>query len=661
MFNYKVVRDFSNTWGVKLKNIGNIKILFVEDKLDDVDTALKEIKKVSPSVEYSVISDINKLQYHVKQFEPDIIIMDYSVSISIEKNILLDLIDELKSNFLHLPIIFLSNENSEQVAVDCMNLGAYDYVVKSRIKRLPFVVSEAINKGKLLHERENMYKSMFKKSKLPMLLLDLNSDLKILDFNEAAQKFYGYSDEEFYSMTIFNLNILPREEVIKYADKAKQESQSYFNFQHKIKSGEIKFVNVYSGPVCFSGKTCLLSTIIDVSEQKKLEMKNKKLEEQLEFLNRIESIGRLAAGIAHDFNNMLTPIMAFSDVGDSITDDIVVQGYFRQIKNTAEKASKLTRQLLSLARKQALYLENIKFDDFMNESFTMLKRLTTEDLDFVLELEDDLPYVKMDSGQFIQVLINLVVNAIYALKNVKDKKLHITVYTKLFQDDDLTEYADLKKGKYVVVNVSDNGCGIDRENLKKIFDPFFTTKNSDGGNGLGLSISLGIVQQHNGAIHVYSELGVGTTFKVYLPCDGDSDESILPEKHKEKFKGCDYNIMLVEDNEFVLESIRIGLSKYGCRIFISTDPEEALKKFLSGEFKCDLLITDVVMPKYNGGELYKMMKKVKDDLKVVFISGYASTMVEDILAIDKGVSFMQKPFSISELVSLINSLMREQK
>lgn len=644
----------------------NIKILFVNDNLKDIKIALKEIKKLLPYIEELVIPEVDSLQNCFQEFNPDIIIMDYKPSM--DKNLLIGILEKLKLNCPNLPIIFLANESSEKVAVDCMTLGAYDYVLKNRIKRLPFVVAEAISKSKLISERslmlekvaegENIYKSIFKKSKLPMLLLDPDDDLRILDFNESAQKFYGYSDEEFYNMTIFNLNILPKEEVIKCANKAKQESQSFFNFQHKIKTGEVKFVNVYSGPVNFRGKTCLLSTIIDMSEQKKLEIKNKKLEEQLEFLNRVESLGRLSAGIAHDFNNMLTPIIAFSDIGESITDDIAVQGYFRQIKNIAEKASRLTRQLLALSKKQPLKLEKVKFDDFMNESFIMLKRLTTEDVDFGLELEDDLPYVKIDSGQFIQVLINLVVNAHYALKDVKDKKLHIKVYTRSIQDDELNEYADLKRGKYVLINVSDNGCGIDKENLKKIFEPFFTTKSAEGGSGLGLSISLGIVQQHNGTIHVYSEVGVGTTFKVYLPCDEIEDRDMLSDKPVEKFKVCDYDVILVEDNELVVESIKIGLSKYGCRVFVFTNPEEALRKFSSGEISCDLLITDVIMPKYNGGELYNMMKNIKSDLKVVFISGYASTMITDILGIDKGVAFMQKPFSVSELVSLVNSLMR---
>ncbi|MCX8083312.1 MAG: response regulator [Calditerrivibrio sp.] len=643
-----------------------LKFLIVEDNEADIELMSRELKKIFDHYEYKVCCDKNSFVELFKKFEPDLVITDYQISSEINGK---DIIMLSKNLNPFVPVIIVSGSIGEELAVECLRLGAGDYVLKDRIKRLPFSVKDLIEKEKIRKENfelmENLkasnerYMTMFDNSRLPMLLIDPDDSLKILDVNKAAVNFYGYSKDEFKVLTIYDLVILPKEEVIDLAKIAKNDSQSFFDFQHRLKNGEMKYVNVYSGPIKFDDRVNLLSIVVDVTEKKRLEEKAKQLEERIHLMNRIESMGRLAGTIAHDFNNILTPIIAYSDVGCSITsEESELHNYFKQIKYAAEKGASLTRQILALGRKQVMMFKKIEIKKFIDENANLFRRLIREDIDFVLDVRDSQSIVNIDVGQITQVLVNLLVNAVDALKNAKEKKIVIEVDRFVVTEDIIDNYVDLSIGDYVRISVSDTGCGIPKEHMKNIFEPFFTTKLESGGSGLGLSICLGIIKQHKGDIKVYSEEGVGTTFKIFLPIVKTKVEDELSDNiGTNNTLRLNCNVLLVEDDLLVLEAVSKGLEKMGCRVLAVSDPAEAIDKVLNEGVNCDILVTDIIMPKYDGKQLYKLLSSIIKGLKVIFISGYSHAMLEDILDIEKGITFIQKPFDAKMLALKIKEVL----
>lgn len=641
-----------------------IKILIVEDNEADRELMIREIKKVITDFETCVCFNKENLEFLLGDFKPDIVLTDYQISSSLNG---MDVVKIVKSRDPFIPVIIISGSIGEEIAVECLRSGAGDYILKDRLKRLPYSILEQLEKEHIrreknalfesLKESNERYRTMFENSKLPMLLIDPDNDLKIIDVNNAAVNFYGYTREEFKKLSIFNINILPREKVLELAKKAQSQSQSFFDFQHMIKGGDIKYVNVYSGPVKFGEKVNLLSIIVDVTERKLLEEKNKRLEEHVNHLNRIESLGRLAGTIAHDFNNILTPIIAYTEMGLTITEKgSDVHEYFHQIKVAADKASSLTRQILALGRKQVLSFHKVEIKSFFSEIHNMLKRLIREDIEFCVNIPDEELVVNIDTGQITQVLVNLIVNSVDALKNREKKKISIDVDKFYITQKMAEKYIDLEPGKYIMIAVSDTGCGISPEDQKKIFEPFYTTKLDSGGSGLGLAISLGIVKQHKGDIRVYSEPGIGTTFKIYLPAVEGTIEKEQP-KILDDIGVLDCDLLFVEDDLMVAESIARGLKRYGCRVYALNDPSEAINKVLNEGYRCDILVTDLIMPKYDGKQLYMLLKDVIEDLKVIFISGYSQSILLDVLDTEKGVVFLQKPFDAKMLAKKIKEVL----
>lgn len=628
----------------------------------------REIKNVIFSYESCVCRDKDTLEHLLKEFQPDVVLSDYSIGSSFNG---LEVIKIVKNIDRFIPVIIISGSIGEEIAVDCLKSGAGDYILKDRLKKLPYSILELIEKEKIrkekdllferLKESNERYSSMFENSKIPMLLLDPDNDLKILEANDAAVRLYGYTKDEFKNLSVFDLNTLPKDEVTRLANKARNESQFFFDFQHCIKNGEHIFVNVYSGPVKFGEKVCLLSFIVNITEKKLLERKNKKLEEHINHLNRVESLGRLAATIAHDFNNILTPIISYSDMGvESTEEGSVANEYFRQIRNAADKAASLTRQILAVGRKQILAFKKVDIKNFFSEIHNMLHRLVREDIEFKINISDKSLIANIDTGQISQVLINMIVNAVDAVKNSEVKKIIIDVDNCSISKRMVEEkFIDLQPGEYILIEISDTGCGIPKEDLKKIFEPFYTTKLDSGGSGLGLAISFGIIKQHKGDLAVYSEVGKGTTFKIYIPAEQGKIDLEENEKKYDDIGKLDLDVMLVEDNKFVSDSISKGLQRFGCRVVTFNDPVEAINAVINEGYRCDLLVSDIIMPKYNGKEIYILLKEMIDDLKVIFISGYSEDVIKDTL--DKSdACFIQKPFDSYILAAKIKEIMNKK-
>ena len=389
-------------------------------------------------------------------------------------------------------------------------------------------------------------------------------------------------------------------------------------------------------------------TFMDITERKSLE-------NQFRQAQKMEAVGRLAGGIAHDFNNLLTATIGYCDLAlGRIGNQDPVRSDLDEIRRASERCSALTRQLLAFSREQILKPRVINLNGVVADLDKMLRHVIGEDIRLVSALAGELGSVKVDPGQIEQVIMNLVVNSRDAMPG--GGMLTITTANVFVDGSDGSRTRDVPPGSYVMLAVSDTGCGIDELTLTRIFDPFFTTKRK--GTGLGLSTVYGIVKQSGGFVSAHSERGVGTTFKIYFPRVGDgAAEDARPDaRPSENLRG-DETILLVEDEDLVRQMIRESLASYGYTVHEACRGSEAVDLCAGSRETIHLMLTDVVMPGMSGVELAKRLTPVQPGLKVLFMSGYATDFVlqEDIP--DPAVAFIQKPFTMDSLARKVRQVL----
>jgi CheY-like chemotaxis protein len=358
----------------------------------------------------------------------------------------------------------------------------------------------------------------------------------------------------------------------------------------------------------------------------------------------MEAVGRLAGGVAHDFNNLLTIISGYGGLLLEHPGTIEpLRGYVNEIKNASGRAASLTRQLLAFSRQQVLAPRVLGLNAVVANIENMLKRLIGEDIDLVTILGESLWPVKADPGQLEQVLLNLAVNARDAMPNGGV----LTIETANVEMDSTSaqSHIPLLPGPYVLLAFNDTGIGMDAETQARIFDPFFTTKEKGKGTGLGLATVYGIVKQSGGYIWVYSEVGKGTTFKIYLPRTEDEVDESGPGQSGFKAQQGTETLLLVEDEEAVRALVRNILKQKGYRVLEASRGDEALELAEQYWGPIDLLVTDVVMPQMSGRELARRLADLHPQIKVLYISGYADNAVWYQGGLNSGGAFLQKPFS----------------
>jgi len=386
--------------------------------------------------------------------------------------------------------------------------------------------------------------------------------------------------------------------------------------------------------------------------RKEVDLK-KQLQQQLYQSQKMEAIGQLAGGVAHDFNNLLTVILGYSDMllQDRNTPENL-RGFIKEILDSGNRASDLTRQLLAFSRKQVLKVKIMNINDVVNTMEKMLIRLIGEHIDLIFKLDNDTGYIKADPGQMEQVIMNLCVNARDAMPSggqitIKTSNENITKYT-------INESIKIPDGKYICIKVSDTGQGMDNDTLSHIFEPFYTTKEVGKGTGLGLSTIYGIIKQSNGFIEVSSELGKGSIFKILLPESNDDIISNTLTKVDSKELLGHENIIIIEDEMIVRNVLLAVLKDFGYQVISANNGDEGLELCKSMKTSIDLIITDIVMPKKNGLDFYKEISVFTPNIKILFISGYTDK-VNEIRNMD--VHFLQKPFHNIELLKKVREIL----
>jgi signal transduction histidine kinase/CheY-like chemotaxis protein/CHASE3 domain sensor protein len=382
----------------------------------------------------------------------------------------------------------------------------------------------------------------------------------------------------------------------------------------------------------------------------------KKMETQLNQAQKMESVGRLAGGVAHDFNNMLGVILGHTELALlKAEEDNDLISDLKEIQIAAKRSADITKQLLAFARKEIISPRKLDLNDTVESMLNMLRRLIGEDIDLVWQPSAHLWPVKMDPAQIDQILANLCVNARDAISGVG--KLTIETGKKTFDEEYCKEHAGFIPGDFVLLAVSDNGCGMDKEILDNLFEPFFTTKEVGKGTGLGLATIYGIVKQNNGFINVYSESGQGSTFKIYLPRLVDDEGTDTAVSEKKTSAGGTETILLVEDEPTILTMTRMMLERKGYSVLPAATPGEAIEMAKTHADTIHLLMTDVVMPEMNGRDLSGQITDLYPDIRLLFMSGYTANVIAHHGVLDDGVAFIQKPFSMADMTEKVRKVL----
>jgi PAS domain S-box-containing protein len=493
-----------------------------------------------------------------------------------------------------------------------------------------------------VRKSESMFRLLFSHTPLPMWVFDTET-LQFLQVNEATTKQYGYSEEEFRGMTV--RQVRPDGDAPSFeqnVEEWKQDGRHQGQWQHKKRDGKSFEVDVISHKLEYAGRSVRLVVAQDVSERVLLEG-------QLRQAQKMEAIGRLAGGVAHDFNNLLMVIKGHTELllnvlppSDHVTRKI------EQIDRSADRATALTRQLLAFSRMQVLQPRAMNLNSVVEEMGKLIPRLIGEDIELVVRMFADLGTIRADASQMEQIIMNLAVNSRDAMPNGG----RFTIETSNVELDNLYRAAHpiVQPGKYVLLAVSDTGTGMDAQTQAHIFEPFFTTKEQGKGTGLGLATVYGVVKQSGGFIWVYSELGKGTTFKIYLPRVDEPAASIpVVQMSSQVFRGTE-TVLLAEDEQDVREVAREFLESAGYEVLEASGAEIALEIAAAHEGAIDLLITDMVMPGISGQELARRMRNLREGIKVIYMSGYSEHAAGEAAKCDAAAVVLTKPFSRSVLL-----------
>jgi len=502
-----------------------------------------------------------------------------------------------------------------------------------------------------LKESEEKFRTLFDESKDVFYISTPQG--RFMDINPAGVELFGYaSREELLSIDIgrsLYLDQAERKRCIDYVNT--HEDTKDYPVRMKRKDGQPLSVLISSTPLRNSASETILfrGVIRDITGQKMLE-------EQLVQSQKMEAVGQLAGGIAHDFNNILTAIIGYGNILKLKMDGAdPLRGHVKQILASADRAADLTKSLLAFSRKQIIDPRPLRLDDVVARAEGLITRLIGEDISVRIASSCADAIVMADAGQLEQVLMNLATNA----RDVMPAGGSLIIETGVEDLDETfcARHPYVKPGAHAVLAVSDSGSGMDETTKNRIFEPFFTTKAAGRGTGLGLSIVYGIVKQHRGYIHVYSEAGIGTTFKIYLPLAAAMVERPGAAEASLPIEGGNETIMVAEDDRVVRELTSSVLRSFGYRVIEATDGQDAVEKFRAAQGSINLVITDMVMPKKNGREAVEQMQQTCPGVKALFMSGYTPEAIQHGMVLHGNQNFLTKPHAPERLLRTVRSIL----
>jgi len=501
-----------------------------------------------------------------------------------------------------------------------------------------------------LRKSELMFRLLFAHTPLPTWVFDVET-FQFLQVNEAAERLYGYTAEEFAKLSI--LDIQPEGDRASFSDHLRriEAGRHQEHRKHRKKDGKVFDVEIVAHSLDYAGRRVRLVVAQDLSERHLLE-------EQLRQAQKMEAVGRLAGGVAHDFNNLLMVIKGHTELLLGLlpaTEHVTRK--IEQIDRAADRATSLTRQLLAFSRMQVLQPKVMSLNSVVEDMGKLLPRLIGEDVELVIRTAPDLGAIRADASQMEQMIMNLAVNSRDAMPS--GGKLVIETSNVDLDQMYTAAHPVVRAGRYVLLAVSDNGTGMDEETQTHIFEPFFTTKEQGKGTGLGLATVYGVVKQSGGFIWVYSELGKGTSFKIYLPrVDQPAEKLGAPLTSLEAPRGTE-TVLLAEDEQDVREVAREFLESGGYAVLEARDGAEAIQIAARHEGSIDLLVTDMVMPRMTGQELAGRLQQNRAALRVIYMSGYSEHAAAEAAQGDSSMRLLTKPFSRTAILRMVRQALNE--
>jgi len=588
----------------------------------------------------------------------DLVLCDYKSG----NGMALRLLHEMHKNESSVPVVFLSEHVDEQTVAAAIAAGAFACVPGAHLSEANVVrtICYAIDmycKERQQQKAEEMLRKLWRAVEQSADLVVITDRSGVIEYvNPAFSTLTDYTAEEVIGKTL---------RLLKSPNQPAELYKKMWNtilggkifrgiVVNRKKNGENITVEKTITPLRDSDGqiTHFISTDRDITERRRLEV-------ELQQVQKMDAVGRLAGGVAHDFNNLLMVISAYAELMlETLEPDHRLRHNVEEIIKASGRAAELTRQLLAFGRKQRQALQILDLNMVVREMSRMLERLIGEDVALAFLPAPDLGRVKADTAQVEQILMNLVANA----RDAMPEGGTVTIETTNVRLDEayVEQHSMVPAGDYVLLAVTDSGEGIARQHLAHIFEPFYTTKEKGKGTGLGLATVYGIVKQSGGFVWVYSEPKMGTTFKIYLPrVQKEADKPPVPEAGTKALQGRE-TVLLVEDETAVRMSVNEFLRLSGYTVLEAGSGEEALRVARDYPAAIDLMVTDVVMPQMSGASLAEQLAKERPAMKVLFVSGYAETTVARHGAINVTTRFLQKPFTLRTLAKKIWEVLHEE-
>jgi len=618
-----------------------IKVLLIEDSENDALLLLHELRRGGYDPVHRRIETAKEMESALREDNWDILICDYILP-QFSAPHALALVQEMK---LDLPFIIVSGNIGEENAVAAMKAGAHDYIMKDNLARLVPVIEREVQESKIRRERRQVDEALLDSEEKYRLVVENASDAifieqdgKIKYCNLKTLEISGYTIEELGQRSWLSLRFIPEHSVD--ADPA-----STSTYQILTKQKKEKWIDVNQVKIIYNNRPALLNFVRDITGQKALE-------DRLKMSQKLEAIGTLAGGIAHDFNNILSPILGYTElVMDRISKSSPDYNNLIQVYQAANRAKELVQQILTFSRQSEQEPRPMRVQLVVHEALKLLRSAIPTTIKFKITINDNCAPVTADPTQIHQIIMNLCTNAYHAMME-KGGVMGVSLDEIYINKEDVIGYNGIRSGLYVCLCVSDTGHGMDSTILPRIFEPFFTTKEKGLGTGMGLAVVHGIVKNHKGYIDVYSELGKGSTFKIYLPIEKQALTSIDKTDSGEIPRGSE-RILVIDDERYIAQMMMQMLESLGYTVEVKTNGSEAFDIFLQDPYYFQLVITDQIMPQITGDILARKLLAVRSDLPIILCTGFSDYIEKDRLR-EIGIrDVVMKPILKSEIARVI--------
>ena len=623
-----------------------IRILLAEDNPDDAVLIQRQLRQSGVDVTIRRVDSASLFRAALDEVDPDVILTDHSMAQFTAQDALRIARDARPQT----PVIVVTGSLDEETAADYIKQGAADYILKTHLVRLPAALVGALERRRALVATAAAHKALlgseakfakaFNANPSGMAITTLEG--RVVDVNEAFLRTLGYARDEAIGRTTVELGLWRSHEDRTHA-------MQQIEIEGRTKDS-VRRTLLYSAELIeLEGVSHLLVLTTDVTERRQLE-------DQLRQAGKMEAVGQLAGGVAHDFNNILTAILGYADLlAEGLPAEDQRREDLDEIRKAAQRAAALTRQLLAFSRKQVLEPRALDVNVLVDNMDKMLRPILGENVEFRAIAAPQLRAVRADPNQIEQVILNLAINARDAMP--KGGKLTIETANVDLDEHYAARHATVVPGPHVMLAVSDTGTGMDTATQARIFEPFFTTKDPGRGTGLGLATVYGIVKQSGGSIWVYSEPGQGTTFKIYLPAlDAPAERIGKPSASLLGLMGIE-TILIVEDDEQLLHVAHRALEARGYTVLTAGRGDAALDTARRHRGPIHLLLSDVTIPDMDGRELAATLRKERNDLRVLYMSGYADQAIVHHGVLDAAVAYLPKPFTTEAIARRVREVL----